>query len=596
MADIFVSYKKEDRARVSPMAAALEAEGFSVWFDYQIETGGDWFEQILTQLRAAPCVIGFWTSVSVTGNATFAKSANSNLSYVLAEHREAGPKLLPALMDAGAIPAEFSQLQAEDLVGWTEDRSDPRWRRFVERIEGLAVASIPAWVRRRMAAHDASLRAERARRQQAEEQQEALSLQLEIEARNSGGPSAGAKYQQQIRDLKRELAAARATQRGSLFTIGLDLKQQARRRDYNTLALGLIAAEAGEFEEARRLAYLVEGRIEDPRLALLLQARAAEVAGDTEGAERAYSGMLQNDDTEVLGRKGLMAAALKRGDRTAARAHAEFALKASKTASWPFQYAFDLAVQSGDWEGALDALEIGDNRKQIASKVAQRRRSVLMAAQAAKFERERAPDKAVDMAQKAFRIAPSFPPAGALAARLLIAAGKTERAAAILEEAWENSPHPELLRIYSDLIPGESREARAARLRPLADRRRDHRESRILTAELAMERGDWGVAQAALEDAYRESPSSRICILFAQVARGRGDEHATRTWLAQAAASPREADWSDLDPEGPAFLFDDSDWARLVYVFGDGGQLIHPRMERGGTDALGPVIAFPATV
>jgi HemY protein len=127
----------------------------------------------------------------------------------------------------------------------------------------------------------------------------------------------------------------------------------------------------------------------------------------------------------------------------------------------------------------------------------------------------------------------------------------------------------------------------------LVSKRRDSRESKIVMAELAMERGDWGAAQNALEDAYRENPSSRICILFAQVARGRGDENGARTWLAQAAAAPRELDWSDLDPEGPAFLYDDSDWARLVYVFGDGGQLIHPRMERGANDALGPVLALP---
>jgi HemY protein len=191
-------------------------------------------------------------------------------------------------------------------------------------------------------------------------------------------------------------------------------------------------------------------------------------------------------------------------------------------------------------------------------------------------------------------MSPAFVPAGALAARLLAAEDKAERAAAILEEAWESGPHPALAHAYRDLMPGESREARADRMRALAERRRDHRESRIVVAELAMERGDWDSAQAALEDAYRENPSSRICILFAQVARGRGDDNAARTWLAQAAAAPREPDWSDLDPEGPAFLYDDNDWARLVYVFGDGGQLIHPRMERGQTDALGPVLALPA--
>jgi HemY protein len=277
----------------------------------------------------------------------------------------------------------------------------------------------------------------------------------------------------------------------------------------------------------------------------------------------------------------------------AARAHAEAALKASKTAVWPFQYAFDLAVQALDWEGALETLEAGDKRKQVEDKVAKRRRAVLMAAHAAKLERERRPDKAAEMAQKAFRMSPGFAPAGALAARLLVAEGKGERAAAILEEAWESGPHPALAHAYRDLVPGESREQRLERMRALADKRRDHRESRIVTAELALERGDWPAAQSALDEAYRENPSSRICILFAQVARGRGDENGARTWLAQAAAAPREADWSDLDPEGPAFLYDDNDWARLVYVYGDGGQLIHPRMERGGADALGSVMSLP---
>lgn len=365
------------------------------------------------------------------------------------------------------------------------------------------------------------------------------------------------------------------------------------RRGQEQLALGLIAAEAGEFEDARRHADKAEDLIDEPRLAMLLQARAAEVSGDTAAAERAYSGMLQHEDTEVLGRKGLMAAALKRGDRTAARAHAEAALKISKTAIWPFQYAFDLAVQAADWESAIETLDLGDKRKMIDDKVAKRRRAVLMTAQAQKLERERRPDKAAELALKAFRTAPSFAPAAAMAARLIAGEGKPDRAASILEEAWENAPHPALAHAYRDLAAGESREARAERMRAFAERRRDHRESRLVLAELAMERGDWGAAQAALEDAYRENPSSRIAILFAQVARGRGDENGARTWLAQAAAAPRELDWSDLDPEGPAFLYDDSDWARLVYVFGDGGQLIHPRLERGHTDALGPVLALP---
>jgi HemY protein len=197
------------------------------------------------------------------------------------------------------------------------------------------------------------------------------------------------------------------------------------------------------------------------------------------------------------------------------------------------------------------------------------------------------------MAQKAFRTSPGFAPAGALAARLLVAEGKAERAASILEEAWENGPHPALAHAYRDLTSEETPPQRQQRMLNLIERRREHRESKIIIGELAIERSDWGAAQTALDDAYRENPSSRICILFAQIARGRGDENAMRTWLAQAAQAPRELDWSDLDPDGPAFLYDDSDWARLVYVYGDAGQLIHPRMETGGRDAGGSVLALP---
>jgi HemY protein len=371
--------------------------------------------------------------------------------------------------------------------------------------------------------------------------------------------------------------------------------QRARsRRGQEALALGLIAAEAGEFDEARKQAAKAEDLIEEPRLAKLLEARAAEVAGDVTAAERAYSGMLANEDTELLGRKGLLQAALKRGDRSSAMAHAEAALRLSKTSSWPFQTLFDLKVQAGDWDGAIEALDQGEKRNLIEDRAARRRRAVLLTASASRAERERRAEKASDLAQKGFRIAPGFAPAAAMAARLLVAEGKQERAAAILEEAWENAPHPVLAHAYRDLKVGEGAGERAQRMQAFAERRREHRESRIVAAELAMERGDWQAAQAALEDAYREFPSARICTLFAAVARGRGDESSVRTWIAQAASAPREPDWSDLDPEGPAFLYDDSDWARMVYAYGDGGQLIHPRLEQGGRDAAtGAFLALP---
>ena len=376
--------------------------------------------------------------------------------------------------------------------------------------------------------------------------------------------------------------------------VGRGNERRRRMKGQESLALGLIAAEAGEFDEARRHAEKAAELVEEPRLAKLLEARAAEVAGDIPAAERAYSGMLQNEDTEILGRKGLLQAALKRGDRISAMAHAEAALKLSKTSAWPFTTLFELQVQAGDWEGAIDTLEEGEKRKLIEAKAATRRRAVLLSAGAHKHERERHPEKATEMAQRAVRLAPGFAPAAAIASRLLVLEGKAWKAQAVLEEAWETAPHPAIAHAYRDIKTDETPADRQRRMMGLVELKPDHRESRIIAAEVAMQQANWQGAWDNLEHAYRENPSSRICNLFAGVCKGRGDDDGARRWMAQAAVAPREADWTDLDPEGPAFLYDDQDWARLVYMFGDAGQLIHPRLERGGRDVgAGSVLALP---
>ena len=46
MSDVFLSYKAEDRKRVRPLVAALEAEGLTVWWDAHIEAGAAWRQTI----------------------------------------------------------------------------------------------------------------------------------------------------------------------------------------------------------------------------------------------------------------------------------------------------------------------------------------------------------------------------------------------------------------------------------------------------------------------------------------------------------------------------------------------------------------------
>ena len=61
MADVFVSYARSDKARVVPLVAAIEAKGWSVWWDRRIPHGKDFNDYIQRQLDAARCIVVLWS-------------------------------------------------------------------------------------------------------------------------------------------------------------------------------------------------------------------------------------------------------------------------------------------------------------------------------------------------------------------------------------------------------------------------------------------------------------------------------------------------------------------------------------------------------
>lgn len=125
--DIFVSYKAEDRPRLLPLISALEAEGFSVWWDTHIGGGANWRQDILTHLDAAKCVIVAWTK----------RSAGPDGDFVRDEANRARRRgvYLPVRLDNSEPPLGFGEIQAISLKGWKGDRSDPRFRAIADAVE-----------------------------------------------------------------------------------------------------------------------------------------------------------------------------------------------------------------------------------------------------------------------------------------------------------------------------------------------------------------------------------------------------------------------------------------------------------------------------
>jgi serine/threonine-protein kinase len=138
MADVFISYKAEDRRRLQPLVQALQADGYSVWWDEHIGTGDEWRQTIERELDQARCVIVIWSKGSIGPDGHFVRDEASR-----AQRRHV---YVPVLIDAVEPPLGFGESQATSLKGWKGDRSNTRYDAVlaaVERIAGSRSAAGP---------------------------------------------------------------------------------------------------------------------------------------------------------------------------------------------------------------------------------------------------------------------------------------------------------------------------------------------------------------------------------------------------------------------------------------------------------------------
>jgi len=116
MADVFISYARSDKARVAPLVAAIEAKGWSVWWDPEIDPGQEFDRQIVAELKIAAAVLVVWTPNSVDSR------------WVRGEARDGAERgiLVPVRFEAATLPIDVRALHTIDLDDWGEDPRRPQ--------------------------------------------------------------------------------------------------------------------------------------------------------------------------------------------------------------------------------------------------------------------------------------------------------------------------------------------------------------------------------------------------------------------------------------------------------------------------------------
>jgi adenylate cyclase len=129
MADVFVSYARSDKARVAPLVAAIEAQGWSVWWDPEIDAGQQFDDQIEAELKAAKAVLVVWTPTSAASR------------WVRGEAREAADRgtLVPVRFEGAILPMDVRAIHTTDLDSWGEDASSQPFQSLLRALTAMII-------------------------------------------------------------------------------------------------------------------------------------------------------------------------------------------------------------------------------------------------------------------------------------------------------------------------------------------------------------------------------------------------------------------------------------------------------------------------
>jgi len=124
---IFISYKTEERALAQRIRTFLAISAkCDVWWDQNLQTGGQWSSALDQALREASCVVVIWSAASVLSPWVQQEAAVA----------KALGKLVPIRVDGCQIPGPYLETQTANLHAWNGQEDDAEFVKVTKAVGG----------------------------------------------------------------------------------------------------------------------------------------------------------------------------------------------------------------------------------------------------------------------------------------------------------------------------------------------------------------------------------------------------------------------------------------------------------------------------
>lgn len=125
MADVFLSYKREDRRHAQLLAERLEQYGFEVWWDFELLSGDRYRRVIERVIDECAAAVVIWSK----------RARESAFVIDEANYANGQDKLCPVRIEDCQPPLGFGQLHVNDLIGWEGHEDHPDFQALLRGLE-----------------------------------------------------------------------------------------------------------------------------------------------------------------------------------------------------------------------------------------------------------------------------------------------------------------------------------------------------------------------------------------------------------------------------------------------------------------------------
>jgi len=346
-----------------------------------------------------------------------------------------------------------------------------------------------------------------------------------------------------------------------IFKFGLNRQKNNYEKGYYAFTQGMIALANKDYKKAIQENKKVSHYIEDKSLNLLLKSETLKIEKKFVELEKVYEEMLKNENTKILGLKGLMKQNLYAQDYHHAFIYGEKLFNLNHQIDKIYETLVKIISKTSNWHKLIQINEKAFQFRLIDKETYSVNKSIALY-EISIIKKQSALKDSISLIEKALKLRQYFPPYVCHYVELLVENNNLSKAKKYLYKSWSQFSHPD----YKSLIKLLSIKMKVSYFQ-IADyitsNTRSLPQSKILMAESLIDKKHWIEAKNQLSSLLEHKPSKEVCLLMSIIEAGEtNDPQKINAWVSRSnfgephnvwvccISNISEEKWSSVSKEG----------------------------------------------